>query len=462
MAKVKKTHHTAQPSRRHSTLLGFGCIAIGIVLTIGLFVHLAGYSLITFDKPNVLYAGVTTRVITQDNVTPPFIAKYPVTGNRQVDISIRDHIDTIVKPYLVARRGLGDKVKQEQLQIDYSIRFYNKETLSLELYQQKERPEGITDKSNRTLVYDMKSAKQVKAADVIINLPALRDILYDHLRVKYASLLTPADLIHVLDMQLNEFTEVIPYQEVISFTFNPSLSKNPNTSLEIGITKPLLNGIVADKYYTIPKDLAGKQPDINDVIAIMPSRDEPVNPSGKRLALTFDDGPGVETPRLLDALKKYRAHATFFVIGNLVDKHNVIIKRQIAEGNEIGNHSWSHADLTMLPAAAIDSQLQNTQTVIGQATGGYVPRLMRPPYGAINNTVSAHAGSLSPTLWTVDTLDWRDRNTDVILNRIMAGASDRGIILLHDIHPSSVDAAILAIQRLRADGWQLVTVSQLN
>ncbi len=462
MIQKKKPTASKKFAQQRIALVGFGCITFGIVLAIGLLVHLAGYSLITIDKPDPLYNSITARAIREDNTEPPFIAQYPVTGNKIVDLSIREQIDGIVKPYLVARRGLGEKVRHEQLQIDYSIMFYNKQTLSIELYQQKERPEGLVDKDSETLVYDMRSAKQLAPADIVKNMSPLRDMFYDHLRVRYAPTLTSADLIHILDMRPDELLEVVPYKNIVSFTFNPHITKGGSGPVTLGISKSLLKGIIANEYMNTPGDIADKQPDLNDIITTPPSSDEPIDPNGKLLALTFDDGPGADTPRLLDTLKKYRARATFFVVGNLVDKYSETIRREAAEGNEIGNHSWAHANLTTLSPADIEAQIQNTQTAVQRVTGGYLPRLIRPPYGAINSRVSAHLGGLLPTLWTVDTMDWHDRDTNIILNRILAGAQQRGIILLHDIHPRSVDAAILAIQKLRSDGWQLVTVSQLN
>jgi peptidoglycan/xylan/chitin deacetylase (PgdA/CDA1 family) len=463
MTKSNTATSRTLPSKRHIAMVGFGIITLGIVLAIALLVHLADYTFATSDKPNVLYNGLTTRTLAEASGTQPaFVAQYPITGNVHVDSSIRTHIDDIVRPYLVARRGLGEKVQYEQLRVDYSVQFYNKKVLSIQVFQQKSRPEGIVDAASETFVYDMQSSKQIGASDIVTNMPALLDILYDYLRRNYQVQLTQADLINVLDMQPKDFIQIIPYQNVVSFTFDPRVTKQPAKPITLGISTSLLQGIIADKYLEVSGDLANKQPDIHDVITAMPSRDEPINPAGNLLALTFDDGPGADTPRLLDALKKYRAHATFFVIGNRVGRFGTAIQREVAEGNEIGNHSWNHSDLTRLDGAAIEHQIQDTQTAIRQVTGGYAPRLVRPPYGAINSGVSTHLGGLTPTLWTVDTLDWRDRDTGVIFSRVMASAQNKSIILLHDIHPKSVDAAILAIRQLRAQGWQLVTVSQLH
>jgi peptidoglycan/xylan/chitin deacetylase (PgdA/CDA1 family) len=463
MIHIRKPTPKSKVSPRHIALVGFGVITLGIVLAIMLLVHLADYTFATSDKPDVLYNGLTTRTLAQTSGTQPaFVAQYPITGNPRVDASIRTHIDDIIKPYLVARRGLGEKVQYEQLRVDYSIQFYNKQVLSIQIFQQKARPEGIVDAASETFVYDMQSSRQIEAGDIVANMPALLDILYDYLRRNYQVQLTQADLINVLDMQPKDFIQILPYQNVVSFTFDPRITKQPAKPITLGISTSLLHGIIADKYLETSGDLADKQPDIQEVITAMPSRDEPIDPAGNLLALTFDDGPGDDTPRLLDALKKYRAHATFFVVGNRVGKFNATAQREVAEGNEIGNHSWNHSDLTRLDGAAIEHQIQDTQTAIRQATGGYTPRLIRPPYGAINGGVNAHLGGLVPTLWTIDTLDWRDRDTNVIFNRIMASAQNRSVILLHDIHPKSVDAAILAIRQLRARGWQLVTVSQLQ
>lgn len=164
---------------------------------------------------------------------------------------------------------------------------------------------------------------------------------------------------------------------------------------------------------------------------------------------------------MLDALQKYRAHATFFVVGNRVDGSAGIVGRAVKEGNEIGNHTWGHTHLPQLTGPQIDSQILDTQAAVTRAAPGYAPTHLRPPYGEINPAVTQHLHGLKPAFWTVDTHDWLDRDEATIYSRIMASATPGAIILLHDIHPASVAAAVQAVHSLRAAGWELVTLSQL-
>lgn len=179
------------------------------------------------------------------------------------------------------------------------------------------------------------------------------------------------------------------------------------------------------------------------------------------MAITFDDGPGKYTEELLDALKKYNAKATFFLVGTCVQNYPNIVKREVAEGHQVASHSWNHPKLTSLSAAAIGDQLNQTKNAINNACGADIGTLMlRPPYGSVNATVQ-NAANAPLILWSVDTLDWKYRNAETVKNNIINGATDGAIILLHDIHPTSVQGAIAAIDELTKQGYTFVTVSEL-
>lgn len=182
----------------------------------------------------------------------------------------------------------------------------------------------------------------------------------------------------------------------------------------------------------------------------------------KCVALTFDDGPGVHTNRLLDMLDGQGVKATFFVLGSQVQKHPGSLRRMQMSGHQIGNHSWGHPDLTHIDSAQVQREMINTNTVIQQATG-HVPTIARPPYGAVNNEVLAQLAQagLSSILWSVDTRDWADRDNQIICHRAVAGARAGAIILMHDIHATSVDAVPCIIDGLAKQGYSLVTIRQL-
>lgn len=184
-----------------------------------------------------------------------------------------------------------------------------------------------------------------------------------------------------------------------------------------------------------------------------------IDPQKPSIALTFDDGPGPRTAELLDALEKYNAHATFFMLGNKIPSYPDVVKKMEEIGCELGNHSYDHADLTKLSAAQIASEMSQTngnlQNIVGSGA-----TVMRPPYGAINSTVRSAVG-LPMILWNIDTLDWKTRNTQSTIDAVMGKAKDGDIILMHDIHTETIDAALQLIPKLQEAGFQLVTVSEL-
>ncbi|MGI5163297.1 polysaccharide deacetylase family protein [Spirillospora sp. CA-253888] len=182
----------------------------------------------------------------------------------------------------------------------------------------------------------------------------------------------------------------------------------------------------------------------------------------KCIALTFDDGPGPYTARLLDDLAAAKARATFFVVGDNADVHADLLRREAAEGHEIGNHTQSHRDLSRLSAVKVNSDVQRTQQVV-RTTVGRAPTLLRPPYGATNATVAGVARSLGlrQIMWSVDTEDWRDRDAAVVADRAVRHARPGAVILMHDIHKTTVDAVPDVLRRLAAKGYTFVTVSEL-
>jgi len=188
------------------------------------------------------------------------------------------------------------------------------------------------------------------------------------------------------------------------------------------------------------------------------------NPSevaGKKLvALTFDDGPSAATtPQLLDILKNEGVQATFFVLGNSAANHPEIIEREALEGHEIASHTMDHAQLNKLTASAIKSNVEASERVI-EGILGQKPAYLRPPYGAVNDTVKT-AVNLPLILWSVDSLDWKNRETSAILAQIKEQVFDGAIILMHDIHPTTVAAVPEVIKLLRSENYELVTVGQM-
>ncbi|MGI5891829.1 MAG: polysaccharide deacetylase family protein [Bacillota bacterium] len=186
-----------------------------------------------------------------------------------------------------------------------------------------------------------------------------------------------------------------------------------------------------------------------------------IDPKRPMVALTFDDGPHSKwTPLLLDALKKREAKATFFVLGNRVEGLPYIAKRAVAEGHSVNIHSYNHiGEFTKMSDGLLAEHIRKTSKAIIAASGQY-PYLVRPPYGSINKDTAAKI-KLPIILWNKDPLDWKYRDSQKVTKNILAQVKDGDIILLHDIYPSSVNAAVAVIDALRAKGYQFVTIEDL-
>ncbi len=448
------------PPKNQPVAIGLLVIFVAITMAIALFVQLSGYHLRTVDQQDRIYATVVQRTVSHDTTKPPFVMSYPVTQDHKIDGLIRNYVTSLTDTYMKNR---GENAHpDEQLAISYEILFYDKATLSVSFRQQIRRGEKVLTSHDTTPTFDIKLHKHLTAKDIVIDTQALNDLIYDYQRANNTqNPYSNAELVHLLDLTTADFKQVTLYGNRIVFSFDPHIPKRMGNPETIAINKSLLHGIVQPAYLHTSPDRSREIQDTTPHITEMPLRDQPIGPSIKKLALTFDDGPDGSTPRLLDALRKYRAHATFFVIGNKASSTTPTLRRIVSEGHEVGNHTWSHSYLTTLTPAEIDRQILDTQAAVQSATGGYTPRLVRPPYGATNSVVTQHLHGLQQTLWTSDTQDWLDKNPDTIYGRIMQGAQPNAVILLHDIHSTSVDAAIRAIRDLRSDGWQLVTVSQL-
>ncbi|MCL2404293.1 MAG: polysaccharide deacetylase family protein [Defluviitaleaceae bacterium] len=186
-------------------------------------------------------------------------------------------------------------------------------------------------------------------------------------------------------------------------------------------------------------------------------------PHRPMVALTFDDGPSTYTLKILDILEQYGARATFCVLGYRINRHPELLIRAVAMGSEVIGHSWDHRNFTQINAAAIATQITRTSEEIEAVIGQTPPPIMRAPFGQHNNNAINAVRDMGYSLlhWSVDPQDWYNRDADVVYTNIMRRVTEGSIILLHDIHPTTVEAMRMVIPRLIADGFQLVTASEL-
>lgn len=184
-----------------------------------------------------------------------------------------------------------------------------------------------------------------------------------------------------------------------------------------------------------------------------------IDKNKKMVALTYDDGPSIYTPRILKTLKENNSVATFFVVGNRVPMYSDTVKKAYGMGCEIGNHTYEHKILTRADAAGIRNQVSWTNVAVKKITGT-APIVMRPPGGAVNNMVKSQTG-MPMILWSIDTLDWRTRNAASTKTAVLDHVKDGDIVLMHDLYEATANASTTIIPTLVERGYQLVTVSEL-
>ncbi|MDE6312348.1 MAG: polysaccharide deacetylase family protein [Lachnospiraceae bacterium] len=180
----------------------------------------------------------------------------------------------------------------------------------------------------------------------------------------------------------------------------------------------------------------------------------------KKIALTFDDGPHQKyTPMLLDGLKERNVKATFFLMGANAEKYPEIVKRMSMEGHVIGNHSYSHIELSAVREAQACTEITKTNQILTEYTGK-APEYIRPPFGAWSHNLDC-VTSMIVVLWDIDPLDWKCQNTDQIVKRVVPKAEENAIILLHDSYETSVEAALQIIDKLQKENFEFVTVDEI-
>ena len=204
-------------------------------------------------------------------------------------------------------------------------------------------------------------------------------------------------------------------------------------------------------------------------------------PNERIVALTFDDGPNPPyTDRILDVLERERVHATFFVVGRAVQSYPAVVRREIRDGDAVGNHTWAHGHLIVMTRAQVRSSLQHADAAIFKAAGIHT-KLMRPPYGSRDWIVMQAAKDLGYTvvMWSVPLArDWEYPPPSVIAQRIIPYVNDGSIVVLHDGNRgqlctrdrlsahvcdrrNDIEATRLIVQRLKHEGYRFVTIPQL-
>ena len=198
----------------------------------------------------------------------------------------------------------------------------------------------------------------------------------------------------------------------------------------------------------------GREAELTDFEAMAGCQDE--NP---KLALTFDDGPSEYTIALSKGLKELGVQATFFLLGENMEGKEEAVKQLAQDAHLLGNHSYHHVQLNKLSQRKACQEIVKTNNLIYEYTGIY-PMYIRPPYGEWDKELDCGVNMI-PVFWSVDSLDWKLKNTEQIVKRVLTQVEDGDIILMHDGYATSVEAAFQIVDQLKKEGYQFVTADQM-
>ncbi|WP_246062098.1 polysaccharide deacetylase family protein [Haloactinospora alba] len=365
----------------------------------------------------------------------------------------------------------------ESLTIDWDISVATEDVVAVRLVQEEKDSDGERT-SYTTYWYDATSGHTAYSTELVGNqedLAELDSLVKDSLNEEQVDASTLHPILHLYDsMGFNPDGDLVVEFDQGQIApagagrVNATIPKEDVTSLlsdlgeraQSAATNPSPGSAVEDSA-TPPKDDTAD----GSVPGRLPERDDSVDCSSaaaKCIALTFDDGPGARTPELLDALAEYNAKATFFLTGQPAREHPETVRREYAEGHELANHTVTHSDLTTLDKSEVREELTTVNALVRRETG-YTLDLMRPPYGATNDKVAqvSRSEGLAEIIWSVDTNDWKNRNAGKVRKEALKNAKPGSIVLMHDIHGTTIDAVPDILERLEEQGYTMVTISQL-
>ena len=414
------------------------------------------------------YSGIRSKFVTRDNKREKVSIEYPITENEKINRLISESIDKIDRDFqnTVLLATVFDKPMTET--IGYQVTHNTSEALSIVVNIKQDMNGAHPASMTQFWTFDKKSGEVVGLADFTEQSDEAAEAIISAAKNSISQTIKQRQQ---PEIDLNEIINKEALSNFIVTNNGNSLawplgqaSLLPSSYGELTITVPIssvskyLQNPTARKLANIPKP-----PEPKPEPAPAPAAPTPAPTTGNKvIALTFDDGPGPYTAHLLDILDQYGAKATFFLIGSKVSGQASVVRSIQARGHQLGNHSWSHPELPKLSVDQIAGEIDRTNEAIRQATG-VKPSILRPPYGAVNGVVleQLRLRNMSSILWSVDTRDWADRNSQIVCSRAVAGARPGAVILMHDIHQTSVNAVPCILSSLKQQGYSFVTVQNL-
>lgn len=410
------------------------------------------------------YSGIRSKFVTRHSAKEKVSIEYPITGITSIDTFVQQAIDRHDGEFRQMRPSPDTGPITET--ISYQVTHQSDTHLSLVLHIKQDTHGAHPSSLTQFWTFDKQTGRSVTLRELLMQQEsALKDVVAAARQQVAATLeqqhkpaasldelLTESHLEHFVVIDRAHIGWPFGQHAFLSSSYGEIPISLPIAPLSKHLQHPLARAL-----FEVP-------PPPKPEVAPLPAPPTPSASCGATpcIALTFDDGPGPHTERLLDILQEHSAKATFYVLGNKATTHAATLRRMKQQGHEIGNHSWGHANLAKLSAEEVRNDLSRTNDAIRDAVGT-APMSARPPYGSTNDIVRAELSRLgmSSILWSVDTRDWADRDSGIVCSRTLASARSGAIVLLHDIHSTSVDAVPCIINGLKKQGYRFITTGQL-
>jgi len=383
--------------------------------------------------------------VSKDKRTP-YALHYPQTENRVFNDAVLQYITDAKENYLLAMKK--NKAASGELTINLETFPYHEHYYSFVLTKMQYLGGAKHEVSTTTFFFNDETGEQISIQTLLQNDNNNLATLAAYVR-KDLQQLNKEESLKVTEPKWENFNRFAIIDDSIHFYFDENeVASGSAGAPTVKLSLSLINPLLASEFQIAMETMEPTKPVT------------PGDPNVKRIALTFDDGPHPKvTEQILNTLDKYHAKATFFMLGSRVKNYPDIARDVLARGHEIGNHTWNHPVLTKMPMEQVLKEYTSTANEIELALNQGAT-VFRPPYGATNADIDAQI-PVPVVLWSIDTLDWKHRNSQLVLTYIKNNLHNNAIVLMHDIHQSTADGLDAVLAYLQSEGYEFVTVSEI-
>lgn len=443
---------------RRSVIITFMFILLFIIIGIFAYVYIHSNNPI-YQNPKVLNGIGTENDFLEKNENNYVNVYYPSFNSPQVDETIKIKVDECVKEFKEKNTKYAEltDTNKADLKIGYESFKVTDDVASvlLTVYEREAFEEEYSSKYY-TFLFDLRNDKQIFLSDIFKGryLNYISSLAEEKIvRFSKDSNIDYEMMRDALCPTTDKFSNFILKDDRMIFYFNKDEFTNEDVvgRYAVEITYDEMYGYFKRGYL----ECKTNQDDYWYGLV-----NGPVDDRLPTVVITFDDGPGKNTQKVVDILREHNAVASFFMLGERINYvESDVLMNLLNEGSTINSHSYSHADFSKLTAEAIQDEIQKTTIAVYEATE-YNVRFFRPPYGSYNDLVKENA-FFPLVLWSVDPRDWDTDDPNVVYENVINAVSDGDVILLHEIHDSTVEALPRILEELNNRGYQIVTIEEM-